>query len=191
MWNEPKCKRWQVLILKHIVFAKHGSVCRVFFLSSCIFITFGTSELLVASCNDASVIYLSGQHKEYLTVVRSFTLISSCCMFKFIKALSISSSRSIAWWAVAEIFNASHLCHWRWSPKPTISFLGVSEAQHLTMTLAVLWKSMPGSPQASDQSRYHLLLQFWNNPSKDCLREGYTAPTCLIEFLQRWKLKCI
>jgi len=77
-------------------------------------------------------------------------------MFKFIKALLIFSSRSIAWWAAAEIFNASHLCHSRWSPKPTTSFLGVSGAQHLTMTLAVPWRNMPGSPQASDRSRYQL-----------------------------------
>lgn len=158
MWNKQKRKRWQALILKYIVVAKCGSVCLVFFfLSSFIFIALlSTFELLVASCNDASIIYCSGQHKEYWTVVRSFTLIISCCMFRCIKALLISFSRSIAWWGAAEIFNASHLCHWRWSPKPTISFSGVSEAQHRTMTLAVPWKNMPGYPQASDQSRYQL-----------------------------------
>lgn len=49
----------------YIVVGKHGSVCLVFFFLSSFITLLSTFELLVASCNDASIIYFSGQHKEY------------------------------------------------------------------------------------------------------------------------------
>lgn len=79
-----------MLILKYIVVAKSGNLCLRFWgffvFNRFIFLTFlSTFELLVASCNDASLIYCSGQHKEYYSVVRSFILIISCSSSNLLK----------------------------------------------------------------------------------------------------------